>query len=357
MRILVVNLMHIGDLLLVTPVLAFLRQKLPSAHLALVTASDLARLVAGCPWLDELILLDKRGRHANWLEFWRLIRSIRQRHYHLCINLHGNERATVLSVLSGAGKVIGYSSPGLGVFFSRCYPNLKRCMHQVHSHFSVVCDWFGWDRSETAGWPSRIFIRRGNRREADGRGPVVAINPGGSWPTKRWPAENFAAVAEWLLERGMSVVWLGSQADRELVADITSRIADRRSAMTILTGRLDLGQLAEVLAGCDLMMTTDSGPMHVAAAVGTPVVGLFGPSPVLGFYPYGPVEAGAGPGVPATAEHVILAGRCDCHPCYQHHCRRGDMYCWQTLGWQEVAAVVAVKLAEIWRERNGTVSQ
>ncbi|MEN6566689.1 MAG: glycosyltransferase family 9 protein, partial [Veillonellales bacterium] len=129
LKILVINLMHIGDLLLVTPVLRTLRTNYPQAYIALLADAKLSDLVKYNQNIDELIAIDKKGYHNKLGNYIHFIAEIRQRRFNLVINLHANERASFIAAFSGADRIIGYSSWGLGKMFQYCIKNRKAVKH------------------------------------------------------------------------------------------------------------------------------------------------------------------------------------------------------------------------------------
>ena len=313
-NILVINLMHIGDLMLVTPVLRTLRTAFPTARLTLLADKKLADLVEHNEHLTECLLLDKKGRDNNPINFARFILKLRQKKYDLVINLHRNERASALAALSGGKKIIGYAKPFFSLFFDQVMPNLKAVKHQIHSHFDVLKEGGVTDKFDDGGLEMVVPAKaeesvaklwEENFTSGD---KVVAFNIGASWNTKRWLPEYFAVCADKLLTLGYGVIFLGGPMDRALVQSCV-RMMDlqKSSKLKIFTGNLSLGEVAAVLRRCALFITTDSGPMHIGVAMNVPIVTMFGSSPVPGFYPY-------------DAKDVLIKTPEACHPCGIHDC-------------------------------------
>ena len=334
MKILVINLMHLGDLMLVTPVLTTLRKNFPTAHLALLADKKLADLVQYNRNLDECILIDKKGVDDSLPRFVKFIFELRAKKFDLVINLHRNERASALAAFSGAKKIVGYSKPGFAFLFDKVLPNpsvarhikhgfkteyLPGTQHQVHSHFDVLRSACGiekifdnglemWIPEDDERAAERIF--RDNFAEGV---QVVAFNIGASWLTKRWLDSYFATCADMLIERGYGVAFLGGDMDKEIVKGCVDKMRHKKSdRVKIFTGEFSLAILAGFLDNCVLFLTTDSGPMHVGVARNIPIVTMFGASPVPGFYPY-------------DAKDVLIKSPEPCHPCGRHTCpRAGD---------------------------------
>lgn len=343
MKILVINLMHVGDLLLVTPVLRTLRTNYPEAHIALLADAKLRDLVRLNKNIDELIEIDKKGYHNTLVNYLKFVTEIRNRNFDIVINLHANERASFIAAFSGAKKIIGYSSWGLGVFFDFCMENRKAIKHQVHSHFDLLQEGLGITTIDDRG--IEMWIDKASEQSADQlwreafkspleRGgqragcvvpkKVIGLNIGASWPTKRWPKEYFADLADRLLERGYAIAYLGGPMDEEIVQQAISLMKNKDNPnIAILTGKMTLMELATIQKKCIALVTNDSGPMHVATAVDVPLVSIFGPSPVTGFYPYNDIS-------------IVMKTPVSCHPCGKHHC--GTLECMYEITVDEVFA-------------------
>lgn len=318
-NILVINLMHIGDLMLVTPVLRTLRANYPSARLTLLADKKLRDLVEFNPHIDECMLIDKKGADDHFSSFFRFILSVRKKNFDLVINLHRNERASAIAAFSGAKRIVGYAKPGFSLFFDEVLPNKKAIMHQIHSHFEVLTKACGVTRIDDGGLEMEIppgmddeAARLWSENFSETK-KVVAFNIGASWPTKRWLDEYFAECADRLVDRGYGVAFFGGPMDEEMVRDCLAKMKHKDSdAVRVFTGKLSLGVLAGMLRRSALFLTTDSGPMHVGVAMNMPIVTMFGSSPVPGFYPY-------------DAKDVLVKTPEPCHPCGIHICpKKGD---------------------------------
>ncbi|MGM9581470.1 MAG: glycosyltransferase family 9 protein [Anaerovibrio sp.] len=313
-NILVINLMHIGDLMLVTPVLRTLRTNYPQARISLLADKKLADLVQYNRHIDECLLIDKKGRDDSLPSFIKYIWGIRKKNFDLVINLHRNERASAIAAFSGADRIVGYSKPGFALLFDQVMPNLKAVKHQIHSHFDVLEQAVGIDRIDDGGlemWLPEAAVRSADKIWQENFAPdkkVVAFNIGASWKTKRWIDTYFARCADELLEKGYGVAFFGGPMDTELVEACIAQMKHRDSRdIKVFTGKVSLGELGALLKKCALFLTTDSGPMHVGVSQNVPVVTMFGASPVPGFYPY-------------DARDVLIKTPEPCHPCGIHEC-------------------------------------
>ena len=313
-NILVINLMHIGELMLVTPVLRILQCYCDHAELPLLAAKRLADLVQYNRHIDECLLIDKKGRDDSLPSFIKYIWGIRKKKFDLVINLHRNERASAIAAFSGADRIVGYAKPGFALLFDQVLPNLKAFKHQIHSHFDVLEQAVGIDRIDDGGlemWLPEAAVRSAAKIWQENFAPdkkVVAFNIGASWKTKRWIDTYFARCADELLAKGYGVAFFGGPMDTELVEDCIAQMKHRDSSdIKVFTGKVSLGELGALLKRCALFLTTDSGPMHVGVSQNVPVVTMFGASPVPGFYPY-------------DARDVLIKTPEPCHPCGIHEC-------------------------------------
>lgn len=313
-NILVINLMHIGDLMLVTPVLRTLRANYPAARLTLLADKKLADLVAYNPHLDECLFIDKKGGDNHPLAFLKFILRVRKKRFDLVVNLHRNERASALAAFSGAKRIVGYAKPGFSLFFDAVLPNQKAIMHQIHSHFAVLTKAAGVKKIDDGGL--EMTLPPGAEEEAarlwgkhfSPTDRVIAFNIGASWETKRWLDSYFAECADAFIRRGYKIAFFGGPMDTALVNDCIAQMEEKESgAVVVFTGKVSLGVLAALLRRCVLFLTTDSGPMHVGVAMNVPIVTMFGASPVPGFYPY-------------DAKDVLIKTPAPCHPCGLHRC-------------------------------------
>ena len=329
-NILVINLMHLGDLMLVTPILRTLRTNFPNAKISLLADKKLADIVKFNKNVDECIFIDKKGADDKFFNFVKFIFSLREKNFDLVINLHRNERASALAAFSGAKKIVGYSKPLFSILFDKVLPNpsiahhikhgfkteyVPGSQHQVHSHFEVLKA-VGIEKIDDGGlemWiddATKIATTKIFNSNFPEDTKVVAFNIGASWLTKRWIDSYFAECADILIERGYGVAFLGGNMDEEIVSACVAKMRQKNNPLLkIFTGKFSLAEVAGFLDKCVLMLTTDSGPMHVGVARNIPVVTMFGASPVPGFYPY-------------DAKDILIKTPEKCHPCGRHICPR-----------------------------------
>jgi heptosyltransferase-1 len=289
-KILVVRLSAIGDVIHGLPVLNALRDQLPGASLAWLVEERAAALLVGHPSLDELITVPR-----GWLKSPRAVLALRGRlralRPEVTIDLQGLAKSAIAARLSGARRRIGFGCEKgreLSTWFNNelvrstsahiidCNLELLRPLgiHSPSVRFGIPemeCD---------AAWAQQAIGQTGIE------GGFGVVNPGAGWPSKLWPAERYAAVAAWLgRTRGVPalVVWAGAQ-ERAWAEQIVA--GSEGSAR--LAPPTTLVQLAALVRRGRLFVGSDTGPLHLAAAVGTPCVGLYGPMPASRNGPYGP---------------------------------------------------------------------
>ena len=187
-------------------------------------------------------------------------------------------------------------------------------------------------------WPAaRTWVDQLWGRERIGpQQPVCVIHPAARWVAKRWPAERFASVADRLSKEGWCVILVAAAAQREESAEV-SRLA--RSRLIDLVGQTTLPQLAALLGRASVLATNDSGPMHLAAAVGTPVVAIFGPTDPRKVGPYGP-------------GHAVMTAPVDCSPCSRQRCVQGSA-CLNAIGVNEVVQAVSQHVSRTLVQTGG----
>ncbi|MBZ0169621.1 membrane protein [Candidatus Methylomirabilis lanthanidiphila] len=335
-RILVIKLRYLGDVLLSTPVLASLREAFPKAGLSMLVNPSTEAIIATNPHLDEVLIAERTRSLISQLRF---AAALRGRRFDLVVDLTDGDRAAILSRLTGAAVRIGFNREGRwrGRLYTHVVPIQAQPVSMIRQHLMAL---------ETLAIPvvnDSLPVLRTRASDdaaacaalgAVGIGPgerFVAVHPGARWWWKSWPADRFASLIDHMQKTlGMKVVLLGSVPDREIAEAILDQVeSDCRS----LVGRLTLLELAGVLRQATLLVGNDNGPMHIAAAMGTPVIGLFGPAdPRI----WGPVGQG----------HAVLYKGIDCRSCFPDGCRRGEQNCMRLIALDEVISVVERMLEE-----------
>jgi len=274
-KILVIKLRAIGDVILATPVLENLRRAFPQAKIDFLTEKMCAPIVAGHPALNEILVLDRRQSSASW----QLIRQVRQRRYDAVFDLFGNPRSALLTWLSGAPMRVGFRFRVRKYAYNvKVEPRGDR-VHEVE---------FNLDALRALKIPivtRKLFVAvdAGSENFAENfwqennlaHRLVIGLNASGGWYTKRWPLAYFAQLGDRLQRELNAVVLLlwGPGEDEEMKA-----LAQMMRAPSLLAPPANLKQLAALLSRLTLLVSNDSGPLHLAAAMGTRVAGIYGPT-------------------------------------------------------------------------------
>ncbi len=376
-RILVVTLADLGDALLTTPALQELRRAHPLARVTVLTTPAGRAALERLTCYDELIVFDKRRfddprhllRPANLRDALGLWRRLRDR-YDACVILHhlttrfGALKYAALAAASGASRRYGLDN-GRGWFLTdRVRDDGFGARHQAEYWLAVVRLLGGAYDSQP---PLPIFrtthaaeARARALYEALGGRPTIAIHPGsGAFaPARRWPPPRWGALADALIEDGYTIVVIGGSEEADLRRSMLAAMthADR---VIDLGGRTTLPELAAVLRRCILMIGNDSGLTHLAGSVGTPVVGVFGPTDPRAWGPYGGDSWTVLESFPNGVEllqsgpHRALKAAIACSPCIYRGHRLGtpagcpDRTCLQRIEVRQALVVVRRRLNEL----------
>jgi lipopolysaccharide heptosyltransferase II len=309
-RICVIKPSALGDVVQALPILPALRARFPLARISWVINRSLGSLLEGHPDLDEIVAFERRGSLVDW---GRLLARLRRSRSDLVFDLQGLLRTAVMAWASGAPLRVGLETAREGSQHA-CHFSIPGTSRGVaaHARYRRVAESLGVAVRSTG---SRLAIGAGDvhwarRHLAALKGPVLAVQPGARWPTKRWPPEKFAAVAAKAAARyAIAPVLLGAPDEAPLALQVEQ--AMRRIApglrMLNLAGQTTLKQLAALLQQSSVLLTNDSGPMHLAAELGTSVVAVFTCT--------SPVRSG-----PPGALHELVATGVPCAASYRKRC-------------------------------------
>lgn len=325
-NILVTYLMHLGDLVLTTPFLHVLRKNAPQAKITYLVDEKLADVVRYNPNINEIITIDKKGRDNSLASLWRYSKKLSQNKYDLLINIHPNERTSFLCSFSGAKQKVGSVHKLFGLFFDQVL-FLNKKIHAADMYIDILRQLGACDLAHNG---LEIYTCSADEKFVDNflvqeniqvRDKIISLNIGSAVLTKRWASERFAKVADYFAQKDYQIIFLGGKMDLPLVEDA---IGFMKTKPVIATGKLTIGQLAALMKQTSLVITNDSGPMHMAISQKIPVVAMYGPSsPKL----YGPYTE--------LAEIVRSEPPCeDCGDVMKHTCSKMD--CMKNLSVEQV---------------------
>jgi heptosyltransferase-2 len=318
-KILVVRTDRLGDVVLTTPVFKALREACPDACITVLVKPDTAGALRGNPHINEVIIYDKDGEYKSVLANIRFAMWLRRQKFDLAIVLDPAKRTHALVYLAGIPRRIGYDED----FGFLLTDRIKNTRHEGKKHESE----YNLELLEVLGIAAkdatpRIFMEDGAAAVVDrlllknkvGDGRFVLIHPGASCPSKVWPAQNFAEAADSLSGRyGVKiVVFSGSDSAGISCAEDVKRHMTREAVF--LTAGLDLSQRIALIKRAALLISSDSGPVHLAVALQTPVVAIFGRNqPGLSPRRWGPLGE----------RDITLHKDVGCQVCLAHDCRLG----------------------------------
>lgn len=315
MKILVLKPSSLGDVVQALPVARLLQRHFPHAEIHWWLNRELVPLLAPDPDLRRIVPFDRQrwGTPPGWPAALASLREIRRERYDWVIDLQSLARSGFVAWLAQGGLTAGLDDPreGAPAFYDVPVPRPSYQTHAVDWYLAVLrrlgvpVHWdFEWlPRNEAAATVLEAAWPRNHER-------WIALQPGARWLNKRWPAENFAALTRRLLDHDPSfrVVILGGDDDQPLGAQIAAAAGER---CLDLTGQLALPGMVEGLRRCALLITNDTGPLHVAVALGRPVLALFGPTDPTRTGPYGQLA------------HVLRVDL-PCAPCMKSTCANAE---------------------------------
>jgi heptosyltransferase-2 len=329
-RILITRTDRLGDVVLSTPVIRHMRKLYPSAYIAFMVRPENRDVVANNPDLNEVVVYDKYGFHKSFISTLRFALGLRKKRFDTGIALHPTNRVHIIMFLAGIPTRIGYDGK-MGFLLTKRIFHHKQVgkKHEADYNFDLLRE-AGFDTSG-AGRRPYMFTTENEKRLVGcmkrdyGIGDnVIAMHAGASCPSKRWPPERFAQAADILAGRyGSDVVLVGGDETSGFSERVASSV---KGKITDLTGMLLLGELAEFLSRCRLFISNDSGPVHVAVAVGTPVIAVFGrKDPGLSPLRWGPLGD----------KDIALHKDVGCEKCLAHNCDK-DFACLKAISVEEV---------------------
>ena len=319
MRILIIKLSAIGDVVHSLPVLSALRRLYPNSSIHWLVEEAAAGLLQDHPLLDRVLISRrkswisglKQGRISVLKEFWNFLGAVRAERYDLILDLQNLFKSALWVAVARGPRKVGFSSTKELAYLplnEKIGPEDFN-LHAVDRYMEFVRYLGDYDEPLCFSVPVTPLQVAGVDqllKEVGLKGrKVVALNPMALWPTKLWNPRSFSELADRLAkELGLGVVFTGGEQDWDSVEEIIARMS---SSPVNFCGRLNLLELAALFSRCALVISTDTGPMHLAAAMGTPVVALFGPTAPDRTGPYGP-------------GHVVLRTGIPCSPCLKKKC-------------------------------------
>jgi lipopolysaccharide heptosyltransferase I len=317
-RIALVKPSALGDIIHALPVLTALRRRYPQAHITWVVNQAYEPLLRGHRDLDEVLAFDRRASHRGWRAAARswlhFLRQLRQRHFDLVIDLQGLFRTAVMMLATAARRRVGLSTAREGATWTYTDVIPVADFHVLHA---VERCWLVAEALGAGDGPREFHIPIPDSTKCWAEAttlcfprPWLMLGPGARWQTKRWPPEHFAALAQRAGEAfGGSVFLVGGSEERAVAAQVCSRL---QGPTLDLTGRTTLPQLAALLQRADVMLANDTGPLHLAAALGRPVIAPYTCTKVRLNGPYAATGAAIEAAVGCQGSYIKRCSRLTC---------------------------------------------
>jgi heptosyltransferase-3 len=344
MKILIINLKHLGDVILTSPLVAALKAVDPSCSIKFLVDRGMEAAVSGNRMIDEVMALERKESAISELRSqWRLIRWLRRNRFDMVLEAGAGDRGAFLSFFSGAKMRIGYAplerkQAFRAKLFTHTVANKSSYKHTVEHHLDLLAPLklashphevlFGYTADDTR--QVNVLLQKAFNGPPS---PFVVMHPTSRWMFKSWTPQGCALVAEYLIKsKGLSVVLTCAPVEKEK-AFLESIKEISAVPLIDLGGRLNLRELGALISQSLLFLGVDSAPMHIAAALKKPVVALFGPS---GEHMWGPWGEG----------HLVIKKDWPCRPCGQDGCDGSKISrCLQEITAEEVISGLETMLA------------
>jgi lipopolysaccharide heptosyltransferase I len=335
-RFLIVRLGALGDIVHAIPVAAAIRRAIPGARIDWIVSAKHREILDLVPVVDSRIVVNDRGGAAGGQSLPSAVRSLRAANYDVALDLQGLIKSAAIARLSGARRRVGFAPPHLREKLARflytdaCDPTAPAgapVRHVVEINLGLLAA--AGVKAEAVEFPiGPVSSPVADRLCQQAGGRYVLLNPGAAWPNKRWPPSRLGRVAAAVGERhGLRSIVLWGPGERGLAEEV----AAHAQGMALVSPETSIADLVALARGARLMVSGDTGPTHIAAAVGTPLVGIYGPTRPERNGPWSPRDV-----------TVSRAGICECH--HLRRCRRATM-CLMEIEVSEVLDAIERRLA------------
>lgn len=325
-RILIIQTAFIGDVILALPLLQVLRKNFPSSKIDFMLIPKTAELLKNHPDVNDVIIFDKNGADKGLRGILKMARFISKQNYDVAFILQRYFRSAIIPFLAGVKVRVGFDKSKFKFLYTEIVK--YRQIHEIDRNLSLL-EPFNI-KVESRELPN-LYPSSEDKKLVDGilsqiNSKIIGIAPGSVWETKRWLKERFAELVKLLHYDGFAVALIGGVDDFELCEEIKNMSGV--DSVFNFCGKLSLLQSAELISRCVVLISNDSAPMHLAVAMRTPVVAIFGSTvPEFGFYPYG------------DRDKIVQVENLYCRPCGIHgykKCPEGHFKCMRLIETERV---------------------
>jgi heptosyltransferase II len=338
-KILIVQTAFPGDVVLTFPLVQVLRMEYPSAQIDMIVIPQTANLTSGHPAISNIIIYDKKGKESGYSGFISKVNQLKAVQYDVAFLPHRSFRSALLATLSKIPIRIGFDKSKAKILYSKKI-HYNKVAHEIDRNISLIegIDLKPVHKELPHLYPSfhdkkkiGLFLSENNIQHANS---LIGIAPGSVWMTKRWLEERYIELTERLSAKGYHVLLIGGQQDAELCKRIQSAVPSKHIYNS--AGKFSLLQSAELISRCSLIVTNDSAPYHLALAMRTRAVAIFGPTtPDYGFGPYDEIQS------------VVETSGLSCKPCSIHggnKCPTGTFDCMKQVSSERVLQEILLSL-------------
>ena len=338
MKILIIKLSSIGDVVHTLPALYALRNAYPSAKIDWLVEEEPSNILMGHPLLNDVFVIKKRWWLKDFKRTYAVAKKIRALNYDIILDFQGLFKSGIWVFLSNGKRRIGFdkSREMSYLFLNERLPPYNPDKHAVEryldlvKHLGIKCDSISFPIPITEKEKKKIsgLLKTGGILEG---APFIVLNPMARWETKLWGAKKFAGLCNEVVDNfSCRVVVVGASSEKdnkEFFSLTNNRVVD-------LTGKTTLKELAHLTSLSSVVITVDSGPMHIAAAMGVPVVAIFGPTAPWRTGPYG-------------EGHTVIRKELPCSPCFSKICKDKDNICMKEIEVRDVLSAVEAQLKRL----------
>ena len=336
--ILLIQLGDIGDVVLTTPTMRALRNNFPTSNLVVVARERSKELLEDSPWVSQVVPIKKKERKLGQEIAYQtsFFSQLRKNSFDVAIELRTGTRGAIISYLSGARYRVGRYADDGRLWRNRVFTHLVRPKNELSQYsaehsLNILAPFnLKIDNRTPELFVSAEKLKRADvilKREGEHiNDPIIAIQPFALWKYKEWGMNKYVKLIDFIgTEYGFPILITGSAEERKRAEEIINKC---RVNVHNLAGRTSVGEYAGLLQACSLLIGGDSGGIHIAAAVGTPTLSIFGPSSALNWAPKGP-------------QHHVIHKDWSCVPCRQMECEHGEVSrCLEELSVEDVMAVI-----------------